>query len=301
MKAIVYEKYGTADVLNLREIDKPIPKNDEVLIKTISTSVSAADWRLRKADPFLARIFNGLFKPKRVKILGFEISGIVEETGKNVTDFKKGDAVFAYCGLKFGGYAEYICLKETDIITHKPENMSFEEAGTTALGSLTALFFLRKANVSNSQKILIYGASGSVGTFAIQLAKYFGAEVTSVCSKKNINLVKSLGADYSIDYTTTAISSLQEKFDIIFDAVGKISNSDCRKIMSINGKFISVKSQSKPTKTDLHFIKELIESGKLISIIDRTYKLKDIRDAHRYVEQFRKSGNVAVLVKEGLD
>lgn len=300
MKAIVYEKYGTADVLNLTEIDKPIPKNDEVLIKIISTSVSAADWRLRKADPFLARIFNGLFKPKRVKILGFEISGIVEETGKNVSGFKKGDAVFAYCGLKFGGYAEYICLKETDIIAQKPENMSFEEAATTPLGSLTALYFLRRANVSNGQKILIYGASGSVGTFAIQLAKYFGAEVTSVCSKKNINLVKSLGADYSIDYTTTEITSLQEKFDILFDAVGKISNSDYSKIMSTNGKFVSVKSQSKPAKNDLHFIKELIESKKLISIVDKTYKLKDIREAHRYVEQFRKSGNVAVLVKEGL-
>lgn len=300
MKAIVYEKYGTADVLNLTEIEKPIPKNDEVLIKIISTSVTAADWRLRKADPFLARIFNGLFKPKRVKILGFEISGIVEETGTNVNGFKKGDAVFAYCGLKFGGYAEYICLKETDLIAHKPENMSFEEAATTPLGSLTALSFLRKANVSNGQKILIYGASGSVGTFAIQLAKYFGAKVTSVCSKKNMNLVDSLGSDYSIDYTTTEISSLQEKFDIIFDAVGKISKSDCRKIMSTNGKFVSVKSQSKPTKTDLNFIKELIESKKLISIIDKTYKLKDIREAHRYVEQFRKSGNVAVLVKEGL-
>jgi NADPH:quinone reductase-like Zn-dependent oxidoreductase len=300
MKAIIYEKYGTADVLNLTEIEKPIPKNDEVLIKIISTSVSAADWRLRKADPFLARIFNGLLKPKRVKILGFEISGIVEETGKNVSGFKKGDTVFAYCGLKFGGYAEYICLRETDVIAHKPENMSFEEAATTPLGSLTALSFLRKANVSNGQKILIYGASGSVGTFAIQLAKYFGAKVTSVCSQKNITLVDSLGSDYSIDYTTTEITSLQGKFDIIFDAVGKISKSDCRKIMSTNGKFVSVKSQSKPTKMDLHFIKELIESKKLVSIIDKTYKLKDIREAHRYVEQFRKSGNVAVLVKEGL-
>ncbi|MEQ8420863.1 MAG: NAD(P)-dependent alcohol dehydrogenase [Arenibacter algicola] len=298
MKAIVYEKYGTADVLNLTEIDKPIPKNDEILIKIISTSVSAADWRLRKANPFLVRIFNGLFKPKRVKILGFEISGIVEKTGKNVSGFKKGDAVFAYCGLKFGGYAEYLCLKETDIIEQKPENMSFEEAATTPLGSLTALYFLRKANVSNGQKILIYGASGSVGTFAIQLAKYFGAKVTSVCSQKNIDLVKSLGTDYSIDYTTTDITSLKEKFDVIFDAVGKISKSDFRKILSHNGRFVSVKSQSRPTQNDLHFIKMLIESENLISIIDKTYKLKDIREAHRYVEQFRKRGNVAVLVKD---
>jgi len=298
MKAIVYEKYGTADVLNLTEIDKPIPKNDEILIKIISTSVSAADWRLRKANPFLVRIFNGLFKPKRVKILGFEISGIVEKTGKNVSGFKKGDAVFAYCGLKFGGYAEYLCLKETDIIEQKPENMSFEEAATTPLGSLTALYFLRKVNVSNGQKILIYGASGSVGTFAIQLAKYFGAKVTSVCSQKNIDLVKSLGTDYSIDYTTTDITSLKEKFDVIFDAVGKISKSDFRKILSHNGRFVSVKSQSRPTQNDLHFIKMLIESENLISIIDKTYKLKDIREAHRYVERFRKRGNVAVLVKD---
>lgn len=300
MKAIVYEKYGTADVLNLTEIGKPVPKKDEVLIQIISTSVSAADWRLRKANPFLARIFNGLFKPKRVKVLGFEISGVVEETGKNVSGFKKGDAVFAYCGLKFGGYAEYICLKETDIIAQKPENMSFEEAATTPLGSLTALYFFGRANVSNNQKILIYGASGSVGTFAIQLARFFGAKVTSVCSQKNIDLVKSLGTDYAVDYTTTEITSLNEKYDVIFDAVGKIHKSDCRKILSPNGKFVSVKNQSRPTQNDLHFIKKLIESKKLISIIDKTYKLKDIKEAHRYVEQYRKRGNVAVLVKEGL-
>ena len=176
--------------------------------------------------------------------------------------------------------------------------MSFEEAATTPLGSLTALYFLKKVNVSNGQKILIYGASGSVGTFAIQLAKYFGAKVTSVCSQKNIDLVKSLGTDYSIDYTTTDITSLKEKFDVIFDAVGKISKSDFRKILSHNGRFVSVKSQSRPTQNDLHFIKMLIESENLISIIDKTYKLKDIREAHRYVEQFRKRGNVAVLVKD---
>lgn len=296
MKAVVYEKYGRAEVLNLTEIDKPIPKNDEVLIKVISTSVSAADWRLRKADPFLARIFNGLFKPKRVKILGFEISGIVEEIGKNVKGFEKGDAVFAYCGLKFGGYAEYICLNETDIIAHKPENMSFEEAATTPLGSLTALFFLRKANVSGGQRILIYGASGSVGTFAIQLAKYFGAEVTAVCSTKNMVLVKSLGADYVIDYTNTDLTTLNSKFDLVFDAVGKLRKSKFSKVIHCNGNFVSVRSQTKPTQDNLLFIKGIIESGRLTSVIDRTYKLYDIKEAHLYVEQFRKKGNVAVQI-----
>lgn len=296
MKAIVYEKYGTAGVLDLKEIDKPVPRKDEVLIKIFSTSVSAADWRLRKADPFLARIFNGLFKPKRVKVLGFELSGIVEDTGQDVSAFKKGEAVFAYCGIKYGGYAEYICLKESDIIAHKPENMTFEEAATTPLGSLTALFLLRKAMLSDGQKIMIYGASGSVGTFAIQLANYFGAEVTSVCSQKNMDLVKSLGTDYTIDYTNTEITSLHAKFDVIFDAVGKINRSDYKKIMSPNGKFVSVKSQTNPAKNDLHFIKKLIESNKLFSIIDRVYKLEEIREAHRYVEQFRKKGNVAVLI-----
>lgn len=298
MKAVVYRKYGNADVLNLTEIDRPAPKSDEVLIRIISTSVSAADWRLRKAEPFLVRIFNGLFTPKKVKVLGFEISGIVEEAGKSVNFFKRGDAVFAYCGLKFGGYAEYICLKETDIIAHKPGIMTFEEAATTPLGSLSALFFLKKANISNGQKILIYGASGSVGTFAIQLAKYFGANVTAVCSTRNIELAKSLGADYVIDYTNTDLNNLDVKFDIVFDAVGKLHKSIYKQIIQPKGKLVSVKSRSKPTKMDLHFIKELIESKKLISIVDKTYLLKDIREAHRYVEQFRKSGNVAVLLNE---
>lgn len=300
MKAVVYEKYGTADVLNLTEIEKPIPKKDEVLIKVVATSVSAADWRLRKADPFLVRLFNGLFKPRRIKVLGYELAGIVEETGSDVSELKKGDSVFAYCMLKFGGYAEYTCLKETDIIALKPENMSFEEAATTPLGALTALSLLRKAKVTSGQKILIYGASGSVGTYAIQFAKYFGAEVTSVCSSRNIELVQSLGALYSIDYTQTEVASLNATFDIVFDAVGKISKSTIGKILSPNGKYVTVKSQTKPDKSELLFVKELIESNNLISVIDKTYKLKDIRAAHRYVEQFRKSGNVAVLVQEGL-
>ncbi len=296
MKAVVYKKYGTPDVLELREIDKPIPKNDEVLIKVISTSVSAADWRLRKADPFLARIFNGLFKPKRVQVLGLELSGIVEEVGQSVKSLKKGDAVFAYCGLKFGGYAEYRCFQEKDLIIQKPTNMSFDEAATTPLGSLTALTLLRKAKISSGKKVMIYGASGSVGTFSIQIAKYFGAEVTAVSSTKNLDLVKSLGADYVIDYKKTDLTTLNSKFDIVFDAVGKLRKSQYSNVFHSKGNFVSVKSQTMPTKEDLQFVKNIIESGRLISVIDRMYQLDEIKEAHLYVEQFRKKGNVVVQI-----
>lgn len=296
MKAVVYKKYGSPEVLTIQEIEKPTPKENEVLIKIISTSVSAADWRLRKADPFLARLFNGLLKPKRVNVLGFEIAGTIEQVGKNVGSFRIGEPVFAYCGYKFGGYAEYTCLKETDVIFRKPENMSFEEASTTPLGALTALSFLKKAQISNGDKILIYGASGSVGTFAIQLAKYFGAEVTSVCSLRNLELVSSLGSDHTIDYTQTKMSELNQQFDIIFDAVGKISKSEIKKNLANNGKFISVKSSNRPNRNDLIFLKHLIELNKLRSVIDRSYKLSEIKEAHYYVEQFRKKGNVSILI-----
>jgi NADPH:quinone reductase-like Zn-dependent oxidoreductase len=296
MRAVVYEKYGSPEVLKLKNIQKPSPKKNEVLVKIISSSVSAADWRLRKADPFLARIFNGLLKPKRVNVLGFEIAGIIEQIGENVSSFKIGEPVFAYCGFKFGGYAEYTCLKETDVIFRKPENMSFEEASTTPLGALTALSFLKKAQISSGHKILIYGASGSVGTFAIQLAKYFGAEVTAVCSERNLPLVNSLGADFAIDYTKTNVSKLNQQYDIIFDAVGKIQKRSIKQNLGPNGKFVSVKSTNQPEKNDLIFLKQVIELNKLKSVIDRTYKLTEIRAAHSYVEQFRKKGNVALLI-----
>lgn len=298
MKAVVYEKYGTPDVLELRDIEKPIPRAHEVLIKVYATTVTAGDWRMRKADPFLARLFNGLFKPKRVNILGFELAGIIEEVGKEVNSFKKGDSVFASCGFTFGAYAQYKCLPVNDLIALKPFNMTYEEAATVPIGGLTALRFLKKAGVQPGQNVLIYGASGSVGTFAVQLSKYFGATVTAVCSTANINLVKSLGADEVVDYTKEDFTNIETQFDIIFDAVGKTSKAACKNLLKPTGKFISVKGSAKENSTDLLFLKELIESEKLKTVIDRTYTLEEIREAHAYVEQFHKKGNVVITIAE---
>ncbi|MED3988226.1 NAD(P)-dependent alcohol dehydrogenase [Priestia aryabhattai] len=304
MKAMVCTKYGKPDVLQLEEVENPIPKENEILIKIHATTVTSGDCRVRSFNsPLLLwlpmRIVLGLRKPRK-SILGVELAGEVEDVGKNVTQFKKGDQLFAMTGMKFGGYAEYICLPEKGTIAVKPENVTCEEAASISFGGTTALHFFRKGNIQVGQKVLIYGASGAVGTAAVQLASYYGAEVTGVCSAKNSELVKSLGADYVIDYQHENFTEKEEKYDLIFDAVGKITKNQSKEALALNGRFVSVEGQgiAKVQTEDLLFLKKLMEEGRIKSVIDRCYSLEQIPEAHKYVETGHKVGNVVVVLKE---
>ncbi|MGH0431625.1 NAD(P)-dependent alcohol dehydrogenase [Bacillus hominis] len=323
MKAILYTKYGPPDVLQLKEVEKPTPKDNEILIKINATTVTAGDIRSRSftvpSSVWLpARIALGFKQPKK-PILGMELAGEVESVGKDVTRFKAGDQVFAATQANFGSYAEYICIPEDGPVCMKPSNITYEEAAAIPIGARTALFFLRKANIQNGQNVLIYGASGSVGSYAVQISKYFGATVTGVCSSTNLELVQSLGADKVIDYTASDFSTIDGAYDIIFEAVNKSTFSDCMKLLKEDGTYINIVeplpsaqmlwtkltsrkklilSQNAPeTSEALDFLKELVENGKIKVIIDRQYTFEEIVEAHIYVEKGHKKGNVVINVK----
>ena len=303
MKAIIYKKYGAPEVLTMAEVEKPTPKDNEVLVKIYATTAHVGDTRIRKDDPFFVRFVYGLFKPKKNLILGMEISGEIETVGKNVKSFKKGDKIFAFTGFNLGGYAEYKCLPEKSksffrngLLALKPENLSYQEATTIPAGGLTALKNLQKANINKGQKILINGASGSLGTFAIQLAKYYNAEVTAVCSGKNFEFVKSIGADKVIDYTKEDFTKSNEKYDIVYDAVVKSKRANCKKILKGNGVYLNNSQLPKTEEKDLLFLKELIENNKLKPVIDRVYSIDEIIEAHKYVDTGRKRGNVVIRI-----
>jgi NADPH:quinone reductase-like Zn-dependent oxidoreductase len=317
MNAAIYTQYGPATVLQLKAVEKPIPQHHEILVRMKASAVNSGDVRLRKADPFAVRFIFGLIKP-RISILGSVFSGEIESVGKDVTRFKVGDQIFGHTDLKFGAYAAYKCFAENESIAQKPSGITDVEAAVIPFGGTTALHFIKQAAIRPGQKVLIIGASGAVGTAAVQLAKSFGANVTGVCSTANIDLVKSIGADYVIDYTKEDFTKNGETYDVIFDTVKTISVFGSLKSLNKNGIMIlsaagisemlsalwisrtsNIKVLTgviKHSAADIEFLKKLIEEGKFKPVIDRIYTLEQIADAHAYVEKGHKKGNVAILI-----
>ncbi len=324
MKAIICTKYGPPEVLQLKEVAKPVPRDHEILVKVSATTVTTADIRQRSATVPLsfwlpAHLMFGWSKPRK-SILGTVLAGEVEAVGKEVKQWKKGDQIYAYDIVKFRTYAEYTCLPENSAIALKPSTVTYEEAAAIPFGGVTALNFLRKGKIEAGQHVLIYGASGSVGSWAVQLAKHFGARVTGVCSTANVALVKSLGADQVIDYTKEDFTRNDETYDILFDAVGKTSFPGCLKSLKKTGVYLQsvaapalslrmlwagmtssktlIGGEATPTTEDLIYLKELVEAGKIKPVIDRCYPLQQIVEAHRYVDQGHKKGDVVITVQQ---
>jgi NADPH:quinone reductase-like Zn-dependent oxidoreductase len=319
LKAAVRTRYGPPEVLQIKDVEKPVPGDNDVLVRIAATTVCAADWRLRKADPFFIRFITGLWVPKKIPILGMEFAGTIESVGKTVTKFAVGDQVFGATGFKFGAYAEFLCLPETDGIATKPVNMTFGDAAAVMFGGVSALHFLRKSKIQAGQKVLVYGASGSVGVFAVQLAKHFGAHVTAVCSTANLELIRSLGADEVVDYTTEDFSKTGQVYDIVLDTVGKSGFWRSMKSLkrggvyalvagslfsswlgalwaSITGAGKVISGVARGAPGDQPLLKELIEKGELRTVIDKRYPLEQIAEAHRYVEAGHKKGHVVIVV-----
>jgi NADPH:quinone reductase-like Zn-dependent oxidoreductase len=317
MKAVVYSKYGAPEVLSLAQVAKPEPKDNEVRIRIHATTVTSGDVRLRKADPFAVRLFFGLFRPKS-PILGHEVAGVVEAVGKSVKRFRIGDRVFGSTGMRSGTYAEYICIPEDGAIAHTPDQVPHGEAATLTIGSLTALHFINSANLQAGEHILIHGASGSIGTAAVQLAKAMGATVSAVCSTANVELVRSLGADHVIDYKNEDFTKTGSTYDVIFSTVGQTSFAECKELFNRNGRYITsdgaasdywnvlrskvlggpkvIAGVASDAEEGIAHIRTLIEEGRLKAVIDRHYPLQAIVDAHRYVDQGHKRGNVVIDV-----
>ncbi len=317
MKAIVFTQYGSPDILQLKDVEKPTPGDDEVLVKVFAASANPADWHTMRGEPFIARLVNGLLKPKNPR-LGADIAGRVEAVGKNVKEFHVGDDVFGELSLnELGSFAEYVCaLEETFAL--KPVKLTFEQAAAIPLAAFTALQGLRdKGQIKSGQRVLINGASGGVGTFAVQIAKSYGTKVTGVCSRRNLDMVRSIGADHVIDYTKEDFTNNSQRYDLIFDAVGNRSVSDLKRALSPNGicsvagftslpllfqtmllggKKVGLMETAHANKEDLAIIKELLENGKIVPVIDRTYKLSDTAEAIRYLETGHAQGKVVITV-----